>query len=298
MMYDTLVVALDLELDGDRALGVVRTLMRSSAVRVELVTVSSPGIPTATDRYELDSRVESLGHERTDWSILHDNDVAEALLGHMVHHDRGLLVMATSAKHPWHSRLVGSITGDVLSRADRPVLLVGPHVDWTDDPPFTTLVPCLVEGATPGQTVVAIEAWHRTFFGPSPYLAEVVGAVGNTETTLELERVAELLAAQHVPTIRQVVAGAEPISGLEALTRDLVGPVYAATSARYCDGRLHWHSTTQKLVHDAGSPVLVVPDRPEPLVSHAELTQATEAAERSTRAVRPLPVPDAWAVGL
>ena len=41
-------------------------------------------------------------------------------------------------------------------------------------------------------------------------------------------------------------------------------PVYVAVSARYTDDRLHWHSTTQRLVAHASGPVLVVPARALP----------------------------------
>ena len=49
-MFTSLVVALDLEATGDRALPVVRALSRLADVAVELVTVSSPRLPRTSTR--------------------------------------------------------------------------------------------------------------------------------------------------------------------------------------------------------------------------------------------------------
>ena len=67
-MFKTLVVALDLEADGDRALRVVQALARLGPVRVDLVTVSSPGMPTAADAYELERRARRFGWNPDAWT--------------------------------------------------------------------------------------------------------------------------------------------------------------------------------------------------------------------------------------
>ena len=127
-MFKTLVVALDLEADGDRALGVVQALARMGPVRVDLVTVSSPGMPTAPDSYELERRARQFGWDGDSWSIVHDVDAASALVQHAAQRNDALLVMATSARRPWSSTMFGSVPGEVLRTTDRPVLLIGPNV--------------------------------------------------------------------------------------------------------------------------------------------------------------------------
>jgi nucleotide-binding universal stress UspA family protein len=272
-MFSTLVVALDLEPGGDRALDVVQALADTGNVRIELVTVSSPNMPTATDAYELGQRAERLGAARTEWYIVHDVDVAGGLLQHAARRD-ALLVMATAARRPWTSPVLGSTARDVLRGSDRPVLLIGPNVRWTAPPPHTTLVACSDTdadfAAAADRAVPTIVEWHETFAGPCPLLAAVVPPEADpTEADARLGRLAELLAAQHVPTDRRVVRGDDAVRGLQDLTRGDVGPVYVTTSARYSDGRLHWQSTTQQLVHDAIGPVLVVPARPAAITSRA-----------------------------
>jgi nucleotide-binding universal stress UspA family protein len=280
-MFTTLVVALDLEPGGDRALDVVHTLADTGGLRIELVTVSSPNMPTAADAYELGRRADLLGAARTEWSIVHDVDVARGLLQHAARRE-AMLVMATAARRPWTSPALGSTARDVLRGTDRAVLLVGPNVHWTTHPPHTTLVPCSDADAdldaAAARAVPSIVEWHETFAGPHPRLAAVVGTDADpAEADARLGRLADLLAAQHVPTDRCVVRCDDTVRGLQELTADDVGPVYLTTSARYSDSRLHWHSTTQRLVHEATGPVLVVPARPA-----ASSSRATAVAEHPT----------------
>lgn len=264
-MFKTLVVALDLDPDGDRALRVVQALARTGPVAVDLVTVSSPGMPTATDAYELEQRATLFGWGPESCSIVHDVDAARGIVRHASRRDDALLVMATSARLPWTSTMFGSITRDVLHQTDRPVLFIGPHVAWTYHPPCTTLVPCIDASDAAERAVPAIVAWQQTFTSPAPQLAEVLPVDADpTMAAHRLHAMADLLAAQHVHADTRVVHDDDPVAGLETLTTRFAGPVYVATSARYTDDRLHWHSTTQQLIHRATCPVLVVPARPMP----------------------------------
>jgi len=272
-MFESLVVALDLEQEGDRALDVVHHLSRLARVRLELVTVSSPGMPTAVDAYELGRRAEQLGPERTDWVIVHDTDVADGLVQQVARHDHAVLVMATSARLPWTVR--GSTAREVLRRTDRPVLLVGPEVDWSDPPSSTTIVACVDASDSATRAVPAIVGWFETFGGGAPHLVEVVATdADGRQAQRRVDAFAELLAARDVPSEPHIIHDDDPARGLARLASRCLGPVYITTSARYSDGRLHWHSTTQQLVHDAPTPVLVVPARPRPMSVHPAATRA------------------------
>lgn len=269
-MFKTLVVALDLEADGDRALPVVQALARIGPVRVDLVTVSSPGMPMAADTYELEHRAREFGWDGDSWSVVHDVDAANGLVQHAARADDALLVMATSARRLWTSRLVGSVSRDVLRQTDRPVLLIGPRVAWTD-PPCTTLIPCIDASEAAERAVPAIVGWQQTFTSPSPQLAEVLPLDADpTAAERRVHAMADLLAAQHVHADTRVIRDDDPVAGLEVVASRYAGPVYVATSARYTDGRLHWHSTTQQLIHRATCPVLVVPARPLPVTMQTE----------------------------
>ena len=289
-MFRTLVVALDLEADGDQALPVVQALSRAGKVVVDLVTVSSPGLATDSDAYELQRRARTHGWDPESWSVVHDVDVARGLVQHAARLEDPLLVMATAARAPWSSSMFGSVPYDVLRSTDRPVLLIGPHVPWSFAPARTTLLACLDAGDTAERAVPAIVSWQQTFATELPELAEVVTKPSQEPPAQRrLGEFAKLLAAQHIHPTTTVLYGGDPVNVLAREADGLEGPIFVATSARYTDGRLHWHSTTRDLVHEATRPVLVIPARPAPLplrrpvtapADHIGLRDATVSASR------------------
>lgn len=266
-MFRTLVVALDLEADGDQALPVVQALSRSGKVAIDLVTVSSPGLATASDAYELERRARANGWDPESWSVIHDVDVARGLVQHAARLEDPLLVMATAARPPWSSSMFGSVSYDVLRSTDRPVLLIGPQVPSSFAPARTTLLACLDAGDTAERAVPAIVSWQQTFATEPPEIVEVVAKRSQEPSAQRrLGDFADLLVAQHIHPTTSVLHDSDPVKALEREADQLLaGPVFVATSARYTDGRLHWHSTTRDLVHQATRPVLVVPARPAPL---------------------------------
>ena len=55
-MFTSIVVPVDLEPDGDRALPLAGALARAAGIPLELVSVSSPHMPEVPDRVELEER--------------------------------------------------------------------------------------------------------------------------------------------------------------------------------------------------------------------------------------------------
>jgi nucleotide-binding universal stress UspA family protein len=241
------------------------------------VTVSSPGLATASDAYELERRARAHGWDPESWSVVHDVDVARGLVQHAARLEDPLLVMATAARSPWSSSMFGSVPYDVLRSTDRPVLLIGPQVPASFAPARTTLLACVAAGDTAERAVPAIVSWQQTFATDLPELAEVVTKPSQEPSAQRrLGEFADLLAAQHIHPTTNVLYGADPVKVLEREADGLDGPVFVATSARYTDGRLHWHSTTRDLVHEATRPVLVVPARPAPLPLRRPVTPPAE----------------------
>ena len=126
--FQSIVVALDLEDGGDRALPVARSLPTRSDVRVELLTVASPNVPDDVDAYELRRRAETYGWPDAVCTVVHDDRPVRGIAEHVAGRPGAVLVMATTAKSSLRKRLLGSVTEDVLRTVDRPVLLVGPAV--------------------------------------------------------------------------------------------------------------------------------------------------------------------------
>ena len=222
------------------------------------MTVSEPGIPPAVDAYELERRASRYGWDRNSWTIVHDVDAAGAIVQHTARRGDALLVMATTAKRP--TTVFGSVTRDVLRRSAAPVLLIGPNVPADYGARSTTLIVGVDQDDVNDQTVPAIVSWQSTFVSNLPLLADVVGPFDDTRPARHrLDEVEARLAAQQIQASTRLVVAENPITGLIDAAADLDGPVFVAVSARYTDGRLHFHSTTQRLVAHAACPVLVVP---------------------------------------
>ncbi len=264
-MFTSLVVALDLEANGDRALPVVQSLSRLADVAVELVTVSSPLVAEDIDSFELSRRATASGWPAHAYSVLRGNDIAGVLVDHVRGRQGSLLVMATSAKRPVVGRLGGSVSTRVLALTDRPVLLVGPMVS----PRLRIARPTLVVGVGPmehaGLAVSTIASWTQTFPGDDPWVVEVVPTADSAADPADVGAAAhlrpyvELLAGAGVRTSSRVLHGGEPGFWLEDFAEQIADPILVATSARWTDGQLHWHSETRELVRQSTHPVLVVP---------------------------------------
>ena len=270
-MVRTLVVGLDLEEDGDRSLPVVRALAARGSVDVELVTVTAATVSSAADAFELERRAIDLGIGPDAWTVIRADDPAAALLQHTASRPGGLLVLATAARRPFTSSLVGSVVHDVLCRTDRPVLLVGPNVPADVALVPTTLVPCLGAGdpAAAEPAIDPIVDWQRTFGGDGPKLVEVLEDATDAAGALwRLDEVASRLATEGVDAACRVVTPTDDegvLSGFRRAIDGVTGPVFLVVSARATGGAWHWSSTTQQLVRQAPCPVLVVPAHATPL---------------------------------
>ena len=123
--FRSIVVALDLESGGDRALPVARSLAEQGGIPVELLTVSSPNVPEDIDTYELKRRARDNGWPDAVCTIVHDDNPARGIVDHLNRRDGALLVMAADTR-PLRGRVLGNIGEEVLRTASGPVVLVGP----------------------------------------------------------------------------------------------------------------------------------------------------------------------------
>ena len=118
-MFTSIVVALDLGSVGDRALPFTASLATLGRLPVELITISSPGMPTAVDLYELERRAKGYGLEHFSCHVLHDDDSGAAIVAHMASRPDALLVMGSSAKGPVAGQLLGSVSEYVLGHIEQ-----------------------------------------------------------------------------------------------------------------------------------------------------------------------------------
>jgi nucleotide-binding universal stress UspA family protein len=262
----SIVVALDLTPDGDRALPIAQALAETSDLPVELLTVSSPRMSEAEDVHELRRRLTAHGWPPDSFTIAHDNDVARAIVAHVGDREPALLVMASSAKPSITARFLGSVTEEVLSRVDQPVLLVGPRVPPDRDVSRPTLVAFIDRGDLAEATVPAMVSWARTFGSSNPLLADVTGSSGEPGTVEEspVDRYISLLGAEGVSASKVDVRSTDIDAQLDQLAGHVTAPIFVATSVRWTDPSTPGRSLTQRLVHQSVHPVLVVPARHAP----------------------------------
>jgi nucleotide-binding universal stress UspA family protein len=261
--FTSIVVALDLGANGDRALPIVRRLAERSQVPVELLTVSSPGVDDAVDTYELRRRTTANGWPKDWYAIEHSNHPATAILDHLERSRGALLVMATSAEPLIKGRLFGNVVEKVLSELDEPVLLVGPRAPDVFPEAASTLVACIDHTDVADAAIPAITRWTRTFDGAEAWVTQVIApdaapAVRHRSPE-HVRHFADRLTHAGVKASWGVLFGDPPDARLEQFADCISNPIFVTTSVRWTDGRPHWRSTAHQLVHRSTHPVLVVP---------------------------------------
>jgi nucleotide-binding universal stress UspA family protein len=262
-MFKTLVVAVDLEAGGDRALDVAQALAGGTSVVVNLVTVCDPAMPVADAAIELQRRATRHGCDPHCWTIVHDRDVSGALLEHTARRDDSLLVMGTARRQVSVSSIEHSVARDVVRRTDRPILLVGPSVCTDLSMLCRTPVLCVDDDGLARRAVPVLVEWQASFGSATPQIVEVVHPDDDDRSARRrLAGLAALLADRGVHASTALAFADDPVAGLDDLADRVDGAVLIATSDRYTDGHLHLFSSTQRLVQQAHFPVLVVPATP------------------------------------
>ena len=224
-MFRSIVVPLDLEEQGDRALPLAGRLAAAAGVPLELVTVSSPNLPEECDRYELDERAALLPGVTAHSTVLHGDDPAEALLAWLDAHPGALPVMATHARGLLTQRLFGSVSEGLLARYRGPIVLVGPHVEVQRGPGAPAVV---IVSAHDEAVAAAARAWTATFAPPAV-----------------------------APVAQPRPSRAAPVTG----TADELGDVVVAIASRRWRDPDHRHlaSVARSVTQASRHPVLVVP---------------------------------------
>lgn len=273
-MFRSIVVPLDLDVVGDRALPIAGSLARLGGLPIELLTIESPHMEGFVDICELGRRVKVHGLGPHSINVVHDDDAGRAITRFVVSRDDALVVMGSSAKGPLREQAFGSVSEYVLAHAHRPVLIVGPHVDGFD----TTSMPCLVVGVDDSDAADAaipvIESWQRTFGGGVVRVVEVAPLAVGADATLKqrpdsapalrvepdrADRFARRLADRGVAATWEILYGGDPAAQLHDVAADVNDAVLVATSTAWTAPGIRWDSTTRELARVATRPVLVVP---------------------------------------
>jgi nucleotide-binding universal stress UspA family protein len=270
-VFGSIVVAVDLERVGDRALPVAQSLGRLAGLQVQIVTVACPGFVRESHVIGLARLTKTHGVDSRSILVLHEDDPASAVAAQLNDCDGALLVMATTARSALGLPVTGSVSEEILSSVRQPVLLVGPHVQEPCRMAAPTLV-AAVDGSDHSEAALpVIVSWMRTFGGGPPAVVKVVPGlpyVGNDggEVDAATRSVAERLLGEGVSASCEVLRGGDPVAVLHEFADDVPESVIVVAAERWPGG--HWHRTARELVRWSPRPVLVVPaDRPGLVVS-------------------------------
>jgi nucleotide-binding universal stress UspA family protein len=273
-VFTSIVVPLDLDAVGDRALPIAGSLARLGGLPIELLTIESPHMESFVDVCELGRRVKTYGLGPHSVNVLYDDDAGRAITGFVASRNDALIVMGSSAKGPLREQAFGSVSEHVLAHAHRPVLIIGPHVDRFDTTSAPTLVVGVDDSDAADAAIPVIESWQHTFGGGVVRVVEVAPLAVGADAALKecpdpapvlrgepdrAGRFARLLTDRSIPAKWEVLYGGDPASRLEDLAAHLDNAVVVATTTGWTDPGIHWHSTTREIARHSTRPVLVVP---------------------------------------
>jgi nucleotide-binding universal stress UspA family protein len=271
-MFTTIVVPLDLEPGGDRALPVAAALARTAGVGLELVTISSPNLDEGSDLHELRRRAAEYADPARPAAtyVLHDNDPAAALVAFLADRPGALVVMGTRARGRLGELLLGSVSEELLTHTQHPVLVVGPHAGVEHLSGSPTLVAGVDASDVSAALLPTLATWRESFGGATPWLVEVLPVprepVGPTDVaeSADVHRVAATFARKGLDAEWEVTHAKHPADALmDFADRVEDDAVIAVASVRWTDPHhAHRTSVARRLAHDAHHPVLVVPADP------------------------------------
>ncbi len=261
-MFNSVVIATDIDTGSDRAIPVGTALARRGQLPVEVLTVLSEPSAPVDDSRRRDVRTDGVGDALR---VVVGDDIAAAIIDQVRDRDGVLLVMSTSANGLVSQRR-GSVSAHVLSEARQPVLLIGPAVPDPVPLSSTTLVACIDRSQDSGAALRVIESWQRAFGGGRPWVVEVIATsawpAGTIDEAVEREQVdavAAVLGDHGIDAATSVLHGGDPVQTLLEFAEEVDGAIFVTTSVRWAGGRSHWYSTTRRLVQRSPRPVLVVP---------------------------------------
>jgi nucleotide-binding universal stress UspA family protein len=269
MHFTSIVVPVDLEEHGDRALQYARRIAAAARLPIELLTVSSPSMAEGCDVWELRRRATVLeeGGVPCSYRLVHSDDPATAIVEHVRERPGALLAMATHVRGALGERLFGSVSEAVLTHHAGPVLLFGPGFEAVHAETPPTLIAAFDERQASEVVLDALEAWSVTFGGDPPWLVETMeplglgpsGAVALIEST-HVRGLAKTLAERGICTQWEVLYGRHAADSIVEFADRIGDAVVALASERWTDpDRRHLVSVTRAVARSSRWPVLVVP---------------------------------------
>ena len=191
--------------------------------------------------------------------MLHSNDVASAIVGHLADRPSSLVAMATNARGPVGEKAFTSVSEAVLASQVAPMLLFGPKYQPSaaHEPPTLLIA---VDQTDESEAVLSpATTWASTFGGASVLVEVVPASTDDQERTRVVERLTQRLWHVAPDTSWHLVEGRRPAEALLDHGHGLGDVVMAMASGHWTDDHVHLCSVTRTVTHRSRFPVLVVP---------------------------------------
>ena len=260
-MLQSVLVPLDFGRDADRALPVAESLAVRIGARLDIVSLTSPGVDPVYDMTEARAHARAMGVDLAAIHIRHDPDVVAGVLATTA--DDALLCCATHARSRLGEWLFHSISAEIVRRSTRPLLLVGPRVESDPRPTFTEILACVDHSAPTPRVASTAAAWSRLLDAKVRLLDVVEDQADMPGAWQPTKRLATTLTTLGIDTIPEVVVADDPADAILRMAHHLSGPLLILGAHDHTEvahpalGRV-----SLAVVRDSPYPVLVVPARP------------------------------------
>lgn len=256
------IVPLDGSELAERALGPAREVAAAAHAEIALMTVAADDCYEEGLSYlnELAGRITATRPA----AVFRAPDPARCIAG-LAEHDDALLVMSTHGRGGLRRAVLGSVAEETVRLLSRPVLLVGPRCQTSEELAGQKMLVCL-DGSPCAEAILApASAWCHQF-ELQPWLVTVVSGARSNGTPLteqqaeaNLERIAAGLRDEGLHPGHEVVCHDSAAGPLVTLAMGLPAAILALTTHGRRTGRerLTLGSTAAQVVHDAPCPVLV-----------------------------------------
>ena len=258
-MFQSIILPLDLEMRGDRPVRFVRRLAKLAGLPIELVTVLSRRSDHRLDELKLERRRRWFPGLDCTATVLHGNDVASAIVGHLADRQSSLVAMATNARGPVGEKAFTSVSEAVLASQVAPILLFGPHYDPSCAPEPPTLLVAVDKTEESEAVLSTATSWAMAFGGASQLVEVVPPSADLLERTRAVEHLTERVRQLAPDTSWRLVEGRRPAEALLDHGHGMGDIVMAMASGQWTDGHAHLRSVTRKVTHSSHFPVLVIP---------------------------------------
>lgn len=261
-MFGSIVVPVDDSPASDRGVAVALGMARRAALPVRLVSVREPSCDVVTAEQDLRDRAVRAFPVACTATVVYSDDVEGSLVTAITQRPDSFVVLGTRARHAVGEFLIGGVAEAMLVRLDRPLVLVGPHVDTDSHPSPQNLVIAVDCPTTAAALVPAVVEWSKSF-GGRPRVVQVAAHAtvpsGASDTGLVQDTAAALRSAG-VEAEWDTLSGSDLVGTLVSFTERVGGGFLAVATQRWANpDRIHWSSTARELVHRSPYPVLVLP---------------------------------------